>query len=132
MTMRLPSNLPAETELLVERVIGCAIEVHKALGPGLLEAIYCQAMAIELRHHGLRFEKERKVPLLYRGQPLRPHYIDLIVEGAVVVELKAVERLRPVHGAQVLSYLRAANVRVGLLMNFNAEWLKAGLRRFVL
>jgi GxxExxY protein len=70
--------------------------------------------------------------LLYRGVALRPHYVDLIVQGAVVVELKAIERLRPVHGAQVLSYLHATGIRAGLLMNFNCDYLKNGLRRFVL
>lgn len=132
MPLRIPSPLSNETELLVERVIGCGIEVHRALGPGLLESIYGDAMTIELRFRGLTFERERAVPLLYRGVALRPHYVDLIVEGSVVVELKAIERLRPVHGAQVLSYLHATGIRAGLLMNFNSDYLKNGLRRFVL
>lgn len=132
MPLRISSNLPDETERLIERVIGCGIEVHKALGPGLLESIYGDAMSIELQYQGLKFEREREVPLLYRGIKIRPHYVDLIVQGAVVVELKAIERLRPVHGAQVLSYLHAIGIRAGLLMNFNSDYLKNGLRRFVL
>jgi GxxExxY protein len=132
MPLRIPSPLSNETELLIQRVIGCGIEVHKAMGPGLLESIYGDAMTIELQFQGLSFERERAVPLLYRGIALPPHYVDLIVEGCVVVELKAIERLRPVHGAQVLSYLRATGIRAGLLMNFNADYLKNGLRRFVL
>ena len=132
MSLRIASTLPNETEQLIERIIGCGIEVHKALGPGLLEAIYGDAMSVELRHQRLAFDREREVPITYRGVPLRAHHVDLIVEGAVVVELKAIERLKPVHGAQVLSYLRATGIRAGLLMNFNAEYLKNGLRRFVL
>lgn len=132
MPLRIPSPLSNEPEVLIERVIGCGIEVHKALGPGLLEAIYADAMTIELQFHGLSFERERAVPLLYRGVALRPHYVDLIVAGCIVVELKAIERLRPVHGAQVLSYLHATGIRAGLLMNFNCDYLKDGLRRFVL
>ena len=132
MPLRIPSPLSNETEVLIERVIGCGIEVHKALGPGLLESSYGDAMTIELQFQGLSFERERAVPLLYRGVALRPHYVDLIVERSVVVELKAIERLRPVHGAQVLSYLQATGIRAGLLMNFNSDYLKNGLRRFVL
>ncbi|MEO7132814.1 MAG: GxxExxY protein [Vicinamibacterales bacterium] len=132
MPLRIPSPLSNETEVVIERVIGCGIEVHKALGPGLLESIYGDAMTIEMQFQGLTFERERAVPLLYRGVALRPHYVDLIVERSVVVELKAIERLRPVHGAQVLSYLQATGIRAGLLMNFNSDYLKNGLRRFVL
>jgi GxxExxY protein len=132
MPLRIPSTLPDSTEDLIERIIGCGIEIHKALGPGLLESIYGDAMTIELQFQGLSFERERAVPLVYRGVALRPHYVDLIVERSVVVELKAIERLRPVHGAQVLSYLQATGIRAGLLMNFNSDYLKNGLRRFVL
>ncbi|HEX8031267.1 MAG TPA: GxxExxY protein, partial [Vicinamibacterales bacterium] len=81
---------------------------------------------------GLRYEREVTIQLTYRGQPLRPHRLDLVVEGVLVVELKSVERLAKVHESQILSYLRAGHYKVGLLMNFNSEWLKGSLRRFVL
>ena len=116
MPLRIPSTLPQATEKLIERIIGCGIEVHKALGPGLLESIYGDAMSIALRYQGLAFAREREIPLCYRGIAVRSHYVDLIVEGAVVVELKAIDRLKPVHGAQVISYLRATGIRASLLI----------------
>lgn len=132
MEMRLPSTLPEATEAVVRGVIGGALEVHRRLGPGLLEAIYVDALTIELEIRGLRFERERQVLMHYRGRPLRSQRVDLIVEGQVIVEVKAVDRFDPVHQAQVLSYLRATGLRVGLLMNFHRQFLKSGLRRIVL
>jgi GxxExxY protein len=120
-----------EVEAIVEKTIGCALRVHKALGPGYKEIIYHDAFEIDVRLEGLRCTRESAIQLVYRGQPLRPHILDLVVESAVVVELKAVEHLTRVHEAQLLSYLKAGNYKVGLLMNFNSEWLKASLRRFV-
>jgi GxxExxY protein len=120
-----------ETEL-TERIIGCAIEVHRALGPGLLESAYRRALGIEFAHRNIRFERERKIPLLYRDQPLGDYKIDLIVEGRVVVEVKSVIHLEPVFEAQVLTYLKITGIHVGLLMNFNRAVLKAGIKRFVL
>ena len=130
--MRLPTALDAETETLVHRVIGCAIAVHREFGPGLLERIYARAMVRELSYAHLHFESERDYPIVYRGETLCRQRVDLIVEDRVLVEIKAVERLAPVHYAQVLSYLRVSGLRVGLLMNFNAATLPAGLRRIVL
>ena len=132
MPVRVSSTLDEATEAIVSRVIGAAIAVHTALGPGLLEAIYADAMAIELEWLGLCFERERTVSLQYREQPLRVQRLDLVVEGRVLVEIKAIERLHLVHQAQVMSYLRASGLRVGLLMNFNAYLLRDGLRRIVM
>lgn len=120
-----------ETDL-TEKIIGCAIQVHRTLGPGLLEAPYVAALAIELAHNKLGFERQRRIPLQYRGTSIGDYYIDLIVENKVVVECKRVLRLEPVFGAQVLTYLRISELRVGLLLNFNKGVLKDGIKRFVL
>lgn len=112
--------------------IGCGLEVHKRLGPGLLEGIYGDALAIELDLAQLAFERELAIPVHYRGHQLRSHRVDLIVEGQVLVELKAIERMDALHQAQVMSYLKASGLRVGLLMNFNSRFLRDGLRRIVL
>ena len=129
MGMRLPTPLPVEVEEIVERVIGAAIEVHKQLGPGLREGLYEDALRIELKHHGLRFECQKRVVVEHRGERLRPQFLDLVVEKCVVVELKAIETLLPVHRTQVISYLRAAALRIGLLFNFNRRVLQ--IRRVV-
>ncbi len=112
-------------------IIGAAVEVHRALGPGLLESAYKACLALELAERGLTVERERALPLLYRGQTVGIGYrIDLLVEGRVIVEVKSVARLEPVHAAQLLSYLRLANRRIGLLFNFNVTILtRHGLRR---
>jgi GxxExxY protein len=106
--------------------------VHSQLGPGFLENLYARAMCLELTSAGLVVERERIVPVSYRGVPIGHHRLDLVVAGEVVVELKATARLEPVFHAQVISYLRAAKLRVGLLINFNAPVLRAGLKRIVL
>ena len=121
-----------EIEAIVERTIGCALRVHRALGPGYKEAIYHDAFEIDAHLEGLRCDRELVIQLHYRGTPLRPHRLDLVVERRVVVELKAVERLTRIHEAQLLSYLRAGNYKIGLLMNFNSDWLRSSLRRFVM
>ena len=117
---------------LTEKIIGCAIEVHRALGPGLLESAYKRALALELRHNQLRFARERTIPLQYRRARIGSYQVDLIVEDRVVVEVKSVLHLEPVFQAQVLTYLRITGTRVGLLMNFNKPVLKDGIKRFVL
>ena len=117
---------------LTEKIIGCAIEVHRALGPGLLESAYVGALAIELAHHRVSFDRQRRVPLEYRGVSIGEYHIDLIVEDRVVVEIKSVLRLEPVFEAQVLTYLKISRLRVGLLLNFNKGVLKDGIKRFVL
>jgi GxxExxY protein len=121
-----------EVEHIVTKTIGCALRVHKAIGPGYNEAVYQDAMVIDLRLEGLSFDTEVTIPMTYRGHLLRPHRLDLVVESVLVLELKSVERLAKVHESQILSYLRAGHYKVGLLMNFNSEWLKGSLRRFVL
>ena len=121
--------LSADLEALKERVIGCAISVHKFLGPGLLESIYRDCLTIELREAGMTVERERRVSLQYRGYPVgAPLKIDLLVDNRLVVEVKAVERFHPVHLAQVISYLKLTGLPAGLLMNFNLTSLRAGLR----
>lgn len=115
---------------LRESIIGAAIEVHRATGPGLLESVYLRCLMIELRERNLRWEADRKVPLVYRGVPIDSQYrLDILVERQVIVELKAVEKLLPVHRAQVLTYLKLMNVPAGLLINFNVPLLKDGIRR---
>ena len=116
-----------------EQIIGAAIEVHRHLGPGLLESAYRQCMAHELSLRGLAFESEKSLPVRYKGASLDCGYrVDLLVEGKVVVELKATEALLPVHSAQVLTYLRLTGCRVGLLINWNVPVLRDGIRRVVL
>jgi GxxExxY protein len=119
-------------ERLTESIIGCAIRVHDAIGPGLLESIYDRCLAIELRESGLQVEAGRRVGLTYRDQPVDLIYIpDLIVEGTVILEIKAVERLTAVHQAQLITYLRLTGCPLGLLLNFHAAAMRAGIRRVV-
>ena len=131
MQMRIQSELPAATELVIQRTIGAAIEVHRALGPGLLEGVYSDAMAIELEFRDLKFARGCRYLLSYRGKPLRKQQVDLVIENVLVVELKAIENLHPVHEAQLISYLRASKIRAGLLLNFNKLLLKEGIKRIV-
>ena len=119
-----------QIESLTERVIGCAIEVHRALGPGLLESVYRDCMLIETRLQGLKVEHERRVAIEYRGQRVPASLVlDLVIERFLVVELKTVERIHPLHLAQVITYLKLTGCPAGLLMNFNSTSLRAGLRR---
>jgi GxxExxY protein len=117
---------------LTERIIECAIEVHRHLGPGLLESIYESALCFELTASGLAFKRQIGVPLYYKGMLLSEHRPDLLVSDLVIVEIKAVERLDPIHIAQVLTYLRVTGLRVGLLLNFNSAILRKGIRRVIL
>jgi GxxExxY protein len=112
-----------EHEELTERIIQAAIAVHRQLGPGFLESIYEAALAIELRKHGLRFERQRRLPILYDGVEIGFHRLDLLVEDTIVVELKAVKRIEDIHFAVVRSYLKAADRKHGLLLNFAAPKL---------
>ncbi|HEY0421198.1 MAG TPA: GxxExxY protein, partial [Acetobacteraceae bacterium] len=118
---------------LSERVIGLAIEVHRQLGPGLLESAYEVCLAHELHLAGISFERQVELPVVYKGVRLDCGYrIDLLVARQLIVELKSVDRLLPVHDAQMLTYLRLSEMRTGLLMNFNNAALKTGLRRLSL
>ena len=119
-------------EELTERIISSAIEVHKQLGPGLLESSYHAALAIEFKLAGLSFVREPTIPVMYRGVEIGHHRPDFIVECAVVLEIKSVERYDPVFAAQMLTYLRITSHHVGLLVNFNRPVLKDGIKRFVL
>ncbi|HRQ66592.1 MAG TPA: GxxExxY protein [Xanthomonadaceae bacterium] len=117
---------------MTELVIGAAIEVHRELGPGLLESTYEACLGVELAARGLAFERQKTLPLVYKGHPVDCGYrLDLLVEDCVAVELKAVEALLPIHEAQLLTYLRLARLNVGLLINFNVKLLKNGVRRLV-
>lgn len=113
-------------------IIGCAIKVHTALGPGLLESAYEECLYYELVKAGLRVEKQKALPLVYEEIKLEIGYrLDLIVEGKVIIEVKACEGLNDVHLAQVLTYLKLSNVKLGLLINFNVSKLKNGIQRVV-
>jgi GxxExxY protein len=115
-----------------EKIIGCAIEVHKSLGPGLLESAYLECLFYELQSIGLKVEKQRALPLVYKEIELDAGYrLDLIVEDKVIIEIKSVEALNDVHVAQVLTYLKLSGCKVGLLMNFNVLRLVEGLKRLV-
>ena len=118
--------------LLSERVIGCAIEVHRHLGPGLLEAAYETALCVELELVGLSFERQLCLPVFCKGHRVAEYRLDLLVENTLVIEVKSVEHLAPVFEAQLLAYLRVARKRIGLLLNFNSTLLKEGIRRLVL
>jgi GxxExxY protein len=117
---------------LTERIIGCAIEVHRQLGPGLLECTYEAALCIELTAAGLKFVRQPVLPVVYKGQVIGEYRLDLIVEDSVVVEIKSVERFDRIFEAQVLTYLKVTGKRVSLLMNFNSRLLRDGIKRFVL
>ena len=118
---------------LSNKVIGCAIEVHRELGPGLLESTYEQCLAYELSRAGIPFKIQQQLPVKYKEIILDCGYrIDLFVDDRLIVELKCVEQLLKIHEAQILTYMKLVNVKVGLLINFNLEVLKKGIRRFVL
>ena len=130
-------NFPTEKQVvqddpLTRKIIGCAIEVHKRLGPGLLEKLYKEAMVIELELNNLKVEKNVKIPVEYKGKPIGDYFIDLLVEETVILELKSVERHDPIFEAQILSYMKLTGKKVGLLINFNSRMVKDGISRFVL
>ena len=130
--LRVPSPLPTEVEELVTRVIGCCIAVHRSLGPGLLEGIYSRAICLELAVAGIPFEREMQIPVTYRDELLCVQRLDIVAAGQIILEVKSVERLNPVHHAQLLSYLRISKLHLGLLVNFNVPVLQDGLKRVVL
>lgn len=117
---------------ITRRIIGAAIEVHKNLGPGLLESAYQACLAFELRERGFNVEEQKPLPVVYKQVKLDCGYrMDLLVENAIVVEVKAIEQITPIHEAQLLSYLRLSGRTVGLLVNFHVRVLKNGLKRIV-
>ena len=115
-----------------EKIIGCAIRVHKKLGPGLLEAVYESAMKIELDRAGIVSEAQKELPVLYDGVEIGRYRMDLVINNRVVVELKSVERMDALFNAQLLSYMKLGGYRKGLLINFNSRLLKDGIKRMVL
>jgi len=117
---------------ITERIISCALEVHSTLGPGLLESVYEEALAHEFSLRGIKFVRQKEISLRYKGKEIGAHRIDYLVEDEVIVELKAVETLPRIYEAQVLTYLRALDKRVGLLINFNVVRLKEGIKRLII
>jgi GxxExxY protein len=130
--LRVTSPLPDDLEEIVHDTIGSCIAVHEELGPGLLESVYAKAVASELRLRSIPSERERLVPIRYRGEVICHHRLDIFVAERLVLEIKAAERLLPIHTAQVISYLHVTGARVGLPVNFNVALLKQGIRRLVL
>jgi len=118
---------------LSNKVIGLALDVHRELGPGLLESTYQQCLAYELSKANIKFEIEKEIPVKYKDVKLDCGYrIDLLVENKLILELKSVEKLLPIHEAQILTYMKLAKIKTGLLINFNVQMLKNGIKRFVL
>ena len=125
--------IPYERDALTDQIIGFAIEVHRHLGPGLLESAYEECLCYELTENRISFKRQVPLPVVYKSVRLDCGYrIDIVVENRLVLELKAMERLLPIHEAQVLTYMRLSGVSTGLLMNFNTPVLKDGIRRLML
>lgn len=116
---------------LTERIIGCAIEVHRQLGPGLLESTYEAALSVEFEESNLQYKRQVTFPVIYKGRTIGEYRLDMIVEDAVVVEIKSVERFDPVFEAQVLTYLKVTGMKIGLLINFNSRLLRDGIKRYI-
>ncbi len=122
-----------EFDALSKTVIGCAIEVHRELGPGLLESTYEHCLAHELALNEIQFERQKQIPVDYKGQKIDCGYrIDLLVANQLILELKCVDALAPIHQAQLMTYMKLAKVKTGMLINFNVPLLKNGLKRIVL
>ena len=122
----------AKVNKITEQIIGCAIEVHRNLGPGLLESVYESAMVIELEIAGLPFRRQMAVPVSYKGKNIGQNRLDRLVCNEVIVEIKSVERHDPLFEAQLLTYLKVTGKRVGLLINFNSKLLKDGVKRLII
>ena len=121
-----------ELNAITEQIVGAAIDVHRALGPGLLESVYESCLEFDLIERGLGTQRQVALPVIYKEVSLEAGYrVDLLVENRVIVEIKAVEQIFPVHKAQLLTYLRLSNLRVGLLVNFNVHVLRNGISRVV-
>lgn len=125
--------IPARAENAARQSIDAALQVHRALGPGLLESAYEHCLAHEISRQGLPVQRQVALPIVYEGEKLDAGYrLDLVVDGSVIVEIKSVDAVAPIHEAQVLTYLKLSGLRIGLLMNFNVVLFKQGLKRFVL
>ena len=125
------SPLPAEVEGCAYRVIGCLLTVHQILGAGFKEIVYKRAVCLELDGQGIKFECEKKILVPYKGWQIPGQTVDLVVENILIVELKAVPRLKDMHRRQLVSYLKATGLRLGLLVNFNVPMLKGNIRRVI-
>ena len=121
-----------DLDALAHAVIGAAIEVHRELGPGFLESTYAKALAIELTRRNIQFVQESPIHLSYKGESIGEGRIDLLAEDRLIIELKAVEKIAPIHHAQVMSYLKITQKTLGLLINFNVEVLRDGIKRIIL
>jgi GxxExxY protein len=122
-----------ETNQITEKIIGCALEVHKNLGLGLLESAYEECLYYELNNLGLEVKRQLALPLVYKDVKLDAGYrIDLLVENKVIIELKSVEAIAEIHKAQLMTYMKLANIKIGLLMNFNVSRLKDGIVRWII
>lgn len=125
------NGLRAQLDRLSYRVIGAALEVHRVLGPGFLESIYEAALCIELTRSGIPFSRQVPISVQYKGESVGDARLDLLIDDLLIVELKAVECLAPIHVAQVLSYLKTTDLWLGLLINFNVPALRDGIRRVI-
>ena len=125
-------EFPEQKDPLTEKIIGCAIEVHRTLGPGLLESTYESALGVEFEINGIQFQRQVICPVSYKGRIVGDYRLDLLVENSVIVEIKSVERHDPIFEAQLLTYLKITGHKRGLLLNFNTRLLKEGVKRFVL
>ena len=130
--LRVPTPLPEDLEQVTHDTIGCCIAVHREFGPGLIEKIYSKALCLELKAANIPYEQQRRIAVAYRGQYLCDQWLDFVIDNRLVLEIKSVECLAPVHDAQLLNYMRLAGVKVGLLINFNVVVLKDGIKRKVL
>lgn len=122
--------IPANQDDIGKKVVDSAFQVHSTLGPGLLENIYEECFTCELRDHGLSFERQKIIPIQYKNHGLDLNYrVDLLIENSIIVELKCVEKLLPLHDAQILTYMKLMNLRLGYLINFNVPVIKDGIKR---
>lgn len=122
-----------DIDILTNKVLGLAFEVHTQLGAGLLESTYESCLFYELKENNINVERQKKLPIIYKGIQLDTDYrIDLLIDNQLIIELKSVETLQPVHSAQLLTYMKLSNLKYGLLLNFNVSHLKQGIKRFIL
>jgi GxxExxY protein len=131
MSLKVKSDLPKDLEELMHNMIGAAIEVHRHLGPGFIESIYEQALCHELSLRGIKFERQKEIVITYKGFKMAGQRLDILVEGKLILELKSVEQIVPIHIAQLISYLKSTGLRAGLLINFNVQQLRSGIKRVI-
>ena len=119
-----------DTDIITQKVIGCAIEVHKILGPGLLESSYESCLTYELLNTGIPVERQHLLPITYKGNEIDAGYrLDILIPNKLIIELKAVDKLQPIHTAQLITYLKLSGIKTGLLINFNVQKLTTGIKR---